>query len=121
MRGYKRFSLVVLATMIIIFSAGCGGNASSTPTPTGGFSNASINGAYAFSFSGNDASGFFAVAGTLTANGSGQITSGVIDINRVGGVLQNVGLTGTYATRVDGRGVATLNTMPATLAWRSPL
>ena len=111
MRGYKRFSLVAMATVLIMLSAGCGGNASSTPTPTGGFSNASINGAYAFSFSGNDAvNGFFAVAGTLTANGSGQITSGVIDINRVGGVLQDIGLTGTYATRVDGRGVATLNT-----------
>jgi hypothetical protein len=110
MRGYKRFSFVALATMIIIFSAGCGGNATSTPTPTGGFSNASINGAYAFSFSGNDVNGFFAVAGTLTANGGGQITSGVIDINRVGGVFQNIGLTGTYATRADGRGVATLTT-----------
>jgi hypothetical protein len=110
MQGCKRFGFVVMASLFIMFSAGCGGNSTSTPTPTGGFTNASISGTYAFSFSGNDASGFFAVAGSLSANGAGQITSGLVDINRAGGVFTNIGLTGTYNTRPDGRGVATLNT-----------
>lgn len=110
MQGCKRIGLVAMATLFIIFSVGCGGNSSSTPTPTGGFTNANISGTYAFSFSGNDASGFFAVAGTLTANGSGAITTGIIDINGVGGLFTNIGLTGSYNTRADGRGVATLTT-----------
>lgn len=110
MRFCKRFGFLALATVLTILAAGCGGGSSSTPTPTGGFTNASLNGAYAFSFSGNDVNGFFAVAGTLSANGSGAITSGVVDINRAGGVFTNIGLTGTYNTRADGRGVATLNT-----------
>ena len=110
MRGCNRFSFVALATVLSIFSAGCGGNSTSTPTPTGGFTNASVSGTYAFSFSGNDANGFFAVAGSLTANGSGAITSGIMDINRAPSPLTNIGVTGTYNTRADGRGVATLNT-----------
>jgi hypothetical protein len=114
MQVSKRFGFVAVATLFLMFVAGCGGNSSSTPTPTGGFTNANINGAYAFSFSGNDANGFFAVAGTLTANGSGAISSGVIDINRAGGPLTNISLTGTYNTRADGRGVATLNTAAGT-------
>lgn len=110
MRFCKRLGFLALATLLTIFSAGCGGNNSSTPTPTGSFSNANINGTYAFSFSGTDVNGsFFAVAGTLAANGGGQITGGVMDINRVGGVFTNIGLTGTYNSRADGRGVATLN------------
>jgi hypothetical protein len=109
MQGCKRIGFLALATSFILFVAGCGGNSSSTPTPTGGFSNANINGTYAFSFSGNDANGFFAVAGSLAANGAGVITSGVLDINRVPSPLTNIALTGTYNTRSDGRGVATLN------------
>ncbi len=115
MQGCKRIGFLALATLFILFAAGCGGSSvNSTPTPTGGFSNANINGTYAFSFSGNDANGFFAIAGSLAANGSGVITSGVMDINRVPSPLTNIALTGTYNTRSDGRGVVTLNSSAGT-------
>ncbi len=114
MQGCKRIGFLALATLFILFAAGCGGSANSTPTPTGGFSNANLNGAYAFSFSGNDANGFFAIAGSLSANGAGVITGGVMDINRAPTPLTNIALTGTYATHSDGRGVATLNSSAGT-------
>jgi hypothetical protein len=76
----------------------------------GNFSNANLNGNYAFTLSGTNAGGVFAVAGTFLANGNGAIVSGTEDINSPGtvGVLLNQPLTGTYAVRADGRGTATL-------------
>jgi hypothetical protein len=105
-----RFSFLSLSAVILVV-AGCGG--SSNPTPQGGFNNNSINGAYAFSFSGADSVGFMAVAGSMQLDGAGHITAGTMDINRqaTNGQAQpatNVPLTGTYAVRADGRGVATL-------------
>jgi hypothetical protein len=109
MLASKRFPLsFLLITTTLIVLAGCGGGAS-RPTPTGGFNNTSLTGTYAFSFAGTDANGFFAVAGSLQANGSGQITGGVEDINRGAGIATNVPITGTYVVRADGRGIATLN------------
>lgn len=97
-----------LAAAIGLTVAGCGGSPHN-PTPQGGFTNASLNGTFAFSFSGTDSAGFFAAAGSLTADGSGRITSGVLDENKVGGVLSNVPISGTYNIRADGRGVASIN------------
>ena len=82
-------------------------------TPQGNFTNSSLNGAYAFAFSGtNLATGvFFTMAGSLQANGSGTITGGTIDINSPGSavpLLTNASLTGTYIVHADGRGAATL-------------
>lgn len=102
----KRFLLTVAATALT-FVAGCGGSGSN-PTPRGGFTNANLNGTFAISFSGTDANGFFAVAGTLTADGNGRITSGILDMNRSSGVATNVPVSGTYNIRADGRGVAGL-------------
>src|SRR5262249_4510543 len=55
--------------------------------------------------------GFFTMAGSFQANGSGNITGGTLDINSPGtvGVLTNLPLTGTYIVHADGRGAATLN------------
>jgi hypothetical protein len=105
----KRSFLVLLAFLLPLFSflAGCGGS-TNNPRPQGGFTNANLNGAYAISFSGTDTNGFFAVAGTLTADGSGHITTGVLDINKAPSPVTNVAFTGTYAIRADGRGVAGL-------------
>jgi len=108
----KRLSFV-LAVTLIPFLTGCGGSTSS-PTPQGGFTNASLNGTFAFSFSGADANGVFAVAGTLSANGNGQITSGVLDVNRSPQPVTNVAITGSYNIHPDGRGVAGLNTSAGT-------
>lgn len=102
----KRLFLVLAATLLT-FLAGCGGSINN-PRPQGGFNNASLNGAYAISFSGTDSNGFFAVAGTLTADGNGRITSGVLDINKAPAPVTNVPFSGTYTVRADGRGVAGL-------------
>ena len=41
------------------------------------YSDKSLNGPFAFSYVGNDASGFLAAAGSFIADGNGNITSGV--------------------------------------------
>ena len=104
---YKRL-LPLVATSLLSFLAGCGGS-NKNPTPQGNFTNASLNGTYAMSFSGTDANGFFAVAGMITADGAGHITSGQVDINRAPNPVNST-LTGTYNLHADGRGVAGLIT-----------
>lgn len=108
----KRLFLVVAVTLIS-FLAGCGGS-SSQPAPQGGFTNASLNGTFAISFSGIDANGTFAAAGIITANGSGQITSGLLDVNRSPQPVTNLTISGSYNVHPDGRGVAGLNTSAGT-------
>ncbi len=99
------FSFLLLVSVFL----GCGGSPS-RPTPQGSFTNSVLNGTYAISFSGSDGLGFFAVAGSIQADGAGHITSGVLDITRLPQPATNVAVTGTYNIRADGRGVATLNT-----------
>jgi hypothetical protein len=71
------------------------------------FSNASIQGPYAFSFGGSNASGPFSIAGIFQADGAGNITNGLEDLNSPGGAFSNVAFTGTYTVGNDGRGSAT--------------
>jgi hypothetical protein len=90
--------------------AGCGGGSKLTfPTPQGTFTNANLNGSFAFSYIGSDPGGFLAVAGSLVADGAGHITSGTQDINSGAGISTNVASSGTYLVRSDGRGTITLN------------
>ncbi|HKF22635.1 MAG TPA: hypothetical protein VKE93_13785 [Candidatus Angelobacter sp.] len=107
----KRVGFLLFAFLGVSFLAGCGGGSNSLAgPPSGPFSNASLNGSYAFTLSGTNTGGFFAVAGSFQANGAGTITSGTEDINSPGtvGVLTNQPLTGSYAVRADGRGTATI-------------
>ena len=99
-------------------SLGCGGNGVTitrpTPPPTGGFSQSNLNGTYVFSSSGTDTNGFaYAMVGTFSANGSGGISGGVLDINDAGfsasspviNPVANASITsGSYTLGVDGRG-----------------
>jgi len=103
----KRLSLAIAATLIPLL-AGCGGS-TKNPTPQGGFTNASLNGTYAMSFSGAEGTAFFAVAGSISADGNGHITSGQLDVNEAASPI-NTTVTGTYNVRADGRGVAGLVT-----------
>jgi hypothetical protein len=48
------------------------------------------------------------IAGQFLANGTGSITSGTEDMNRISGVTLAATLTGTYAIGSDGRGTMTL-------------
>jgi hypothetical protein len=106
----KRFSLFLAITVALVVITGCGGGSSiSFPTPQGTFTNANINGSFAFSYTGLDAGGFLSVAGSFVTDGAGNITSGSQDINSA--VLTapaSVPITGTYHVRADGRGTANL-------------
>ena len=97
--------------------AGCGGSNGTTnpvPPPSGSFSNSSLNGTYVFSVSGIDSSGApYALVGTFTANGSGGVSGGTLDINDadLSSPAPNQAITGgNYKVNVDGRGTATLGT-----------
>lgn len=85
-----------------------GGNGSSTAPVTIGFSNATLHGPYAFSFSGRNTSGFLSAAGSFTADGKGAITGGLEDVSGQTSVSTNLTFTGTYSIGLDGRGTAVL-------------
>lgn len=79
-----------------------------------------IKGGYAFGFSGFDMhSQPFAMAGSFQADGAGNITSGELDANDAGAMLNGNALTGSYTVDPVGRGVITLKLSPtATLTYR---
>jgi hypothetical protein len=108
--------LVALSTLL--FLAACGGNGASVATPvappSGAFSDSNLNGAYVFSISGTDAGGVpYAMVGTFTANGSGGVTGGTMDINDgttslVAGA--SIKSNSTYSVGRDGRGHTVIGT-----------
>lgn len=110
MPANKPFLLFITSAILLVVFTGCGGGTSlSFPTPQGSFSASSLNGPFAFSYTGTDGGGFLAVAGSLQFDGAGHITSGIQDINSGLGINTSVATTGTYTVRADGRGSATLN------------
>jgi len=70
------------------------------------FSNANLNGQYAFSLKGSSPNGPFVAAGTLQADGQGNISSGILDSNNSVAASANQAFTGTYSIGPDGRGSA---------------
>jgi hypothetical protein len=70
-----------------------------------------LTGSFAFSFSGNNTSGFVAAAGTITADGAGTITGGDADFTTLQANTLFTGITGTYTAGVDGRGTITLTSV----------
>lgn len=105
---------MVLSSLAILVGCGSSSN-SATPPPTGGFTNSNLKGTYVFSFSGTDAvnGSFFTMVGSMTADGSGGISSGtVVDIaDPAYGVLASQAISGgSYKITADGRGNGTLNT-----------
>jgi len=67
-----------------------------------------LSGSYAFTFTGNNAGGFIAAAGTFTANGAGLITGGEATYNSLAGPpVTYTGIMGTYTAGTDGRGTIT--------------
>ena len=81
------------STTITAITGSGSSTVSGTATVAVIFSNSSLNGAYAFSYKGNNSSGFTAVAGSFTAQGAlgstGQIFGGVEGYSR--GRLKRVG------------------------------
>jgi Putative Ig domain len=75
-----------------------------TATATVTYSNASLAGSYAFLLRGSDPSGLLLRAGSFTADGKGNITAGIEDINNGINLVQSgVSFTGTYTIGGDGR------------------
>jgi hypothetical protein len=91
---------------------------SGTATVTIVFSAATLSGQYTFSYTGEDASGFLAVAGNFTVNGSGLITGGVEDVNSASGITENPINGGSFAVGPDGRTIATVTTGLGTITWQ---
>src|SRR2546421_9728714 len=111
---YLVFLLIFIPTFILI---GCGGSSVKfAPTPNGSFNNSRLKGSYAFSFTGTNQFGFLSVAGSLQADGTGNITAGIEDVNSGGGVFTSVPLAGNYSVSADGRGTATLASSVATIS-----
>jgi len=93
---------------VMVFS-GCGGSGGGTSGPINGpFSNSSLSGSYAFSFTGVNQFGLLAVAGSFQANGSGSITGGTVDVNSGNGIFLNQSVTGSYNVHNNGQGTATI-------------
>ena len=103
-------------------SAACGGGGSTPPPPppVGNFSNASLKGQYAYSMSGEDLNqAFIARVGSFFADGAGNITQGLEDVNQdVNGVrvVTQVSFTGgNYLIQPNGRGTLTLTNATSSL------
>ena len=84
------------------------------------FSNASLNGRYAFTLTSPDSRGPGVESGSITANGNGSIASGTEDANTAAGVSHSA-VTGTYAIQADGRGVVFLTINSATRSFNIAL
>ncbi|HTZ99591.1 MAG TPA: hypothetical protein VMB02_04605 [Candidatus Aquilonibacter sp.] len=85
-----------------------GGN-SVTATVAVVFSNASLNGQYAFSYAGQDSKGPLMVAGSFTANSSVGTISGIEDYNSTSAApAQASPVSGTFSVNPDGTATATL-------------
>jgi Putative Ig domain len=94
---------------------------STTPTPqtaTGNLgitinpslaNDSKLNGTYAFLVGGFDPNGQFVAAGSLVADGNGNITSGVMDSSDPTGVQLQQKMTGAYFIDSTGLGTMTLN------------
>jgi hypothetical protein len=68
---------------------------------------------YSFLFTGFDKDGSVAIAGFLTADGNGNITSGGEDITRASKVVTGATLTGTYSIDSNGDGHGTMELIAA--------
>jgi hypothetical protein len=108
-RSFLLTSTTFFIFLLAVTGCGGGGNSISFPPPQGGFTNSNFTGPFAFSYTGSDAGGFLAVAGSFQADGAGHITSGTEDINSGTGLKVNAAVTGTYGVRADGRGSIVLN------------
>jgi hypothetical protein len=102
------------STTITAINGSGSATVSGTATVAVIFSNSSLDGAYAFSYKGNNSSGFTAVAGSFFAQGisgtTGQISGGVEDTLVAGASsATHSQFTGTFTVNPDGTASATLS------------
>jgi len=75
-----------------------------------GYSASSLQGQFAFSMSGNDASGRFFRAGSFVADGAGILNAVLEDINNISNPTTTpISTTGAYTVTADGRGTMSFN------------
>jgi hypothetical protein len=75
-----------------------------------GYSPSSLQGQFAFSMAGSNASGHFFRAGSFLADGAGNLNSVLEDINTASSVTTSpISTTGTYTVGADGRGTLQFN------------
>ncbi len=106
----RRLLLVISAALASIGAACGGGSTPPPPPPTGGFTLASLKGNYAFSMSGQDLNlNFKQRIGSFIADGKGNITQAIEDVD-TGGAFNNAAVfSGTYTIQPNGRGQIVLN------------
>jgi hypothetical protein len=85
-------------------------NLSITINP-GNTNNSRLSGNYAFSVRGFDQYGLFVAAGSFVADGNGNISAGILDVNNTapGGLPVNQTFSGTYSIGQDGLGTISLS------------
>jgi hypothetical protein len=97
-------------------------NGTQTATATANiiYSDASLRGPFAFSYVGDDATGFRAVAGRFAADGAGTIQGGLEDVDSFGSPVAAAVpiLSGTYKVGPDGRTSAIVNTSHGSETWQ---
>ena len=110
--------LFALSMVAALWSVACNGGNSviGPPPPVGKYSLASLKGQYAFMTNGESfASGATTATplgrtGSFTADGAGNITGGVEDVNAAGVTNLAIQISGgSYTVNADGRGTLTLN------------
>ncbi len=82
-----------------------------TVAPT---NNSKLHGQYALLFKGFDATGVYEAAASFIADGKGNVTSGIEDINRTVGPKTGLAISGTYQVGADNRGTLTLRSSAGT-------
>ncbi len=85
-------------------------------TPNATFTQNSLNGNYAFLFTGANPAGNLATAGIFSSVGNGIITSGTLDESNNGTIAQAQQFTGTYTVDSTGRGTASFQAPGRTYA-----
>ncbi len=121
-----RRGLLLGASLAALWASACSGGSGTVtpPPPTGPFSNQSLSGQYAFSMTGSEiassgltTSNTFTRVGSFTADGKGNITVGVEDVNLVTGATRFDFTSGSYSVNGDGRGTLSLVNSSGTLTF----
>ena len=120
----NRVTLLV-SLLPAFFAVACGSGGSGSSAPVAKFSNASLAGQYAFSMSGSELcsgqASFFTRAGTFAADGKGNVTGGLEDINVCTGVATLRFTSGRYSIDASGRGSLSLTNSTGTTNYRITL
>ena len=107
---FRKTIASISSLLLLGFLAGCGSSSNSAVAPpSGGFTNSNLSGTYVFSTAGSDASTGepLMIMGAFTANGSGSISAGNVDVAApgLGGFAsQAIGGGSGYSITADGRG-----------------